>query len=391
MTAGPTHAVVVGAGAFGVASALELRRRAWSVTMLDSGPVPNEAAASTDVSKVVRMDYGSDVFYHELAEAALDGWDRWNADWPRPLYHEDGFLILSREPMRPGGFEHESWRVLRERGHAPERIGGRELERRHPAWSGADYPDGYFNPRGGWAESGAVVMRLVELARTAGVELRSATCERILSAGSRVSGVAVATGERLDADAVVVSAGAWTPGLLPWLSDTMWPTAQPVVHLRVEDPGAFRGDRFPPWAADIAGSGWYGFPALADGTLKVAHHGPGTRTPPDRRGVVADEHVDRVRSFLRSAVPGAADAPVVARRVCMYCDSFDGDFLIDRDPLREGLVVASGDSGHGFKFTPVIGAIVADAVEGRPNRWGHRFRWRSPSGRVCTEEGRFRG
>jgi sarcosine oxidase/L-pipecolate oxidase len=75
----------------------------------------------------------------------------------------------------------------------------------------------------------------------------------------------------------------------------------------------------------------------------------------------------------------------------MYCDSFDGDFLIDRDPLREGLVVASGGSGHGFKFTPVIGAIVADAVEGRPNRWGHRFRWRSPSGRVCTEEGRFRG
>ena len=383
--------MVVGAGAFGSAAALELRGRGWSVVLLDQGPVPHDAAASTDVSKVVRMDYGSDVFYHELGEAALEGWDRWNADWPRPLYHQDGFLILSPAPMRPGGFEHESWRVLRERGHAPERTGGEDLERRFPAWRGSGYPDGYFNPRAGWAESGAVVARLIELGRAAGVELRSGACERILSTGSRVSGVATVGGDRLDADAVVVSAGAWTPQLLPSLSDTLWSTAQPVLHFRVADGRTFRGDGFPPWAADISGSGWYGFPALADGTLKVAHHGPGRRAYPDERGAVSDEHVERARAFLRSAIPAVADAPVVGRRVCMYCDAFDGDFLIDRDPNRQGLVVASGGSGHGFKFTPLIGGLVADVLEGRDNRWGRRFRWRSPSGEVRIEEARFGG
>ena len=97
--------VVVGAGVFGTVAALELRARGYGVTLLDPGPLPHEAAASTDVSKMIRMDYGSDVFYHELAEAALEGWDRWNAEWPRPLYHETGFLILSRGRMVEGGFE----------------------------------------------------------------------------------------------------------------------------------------------------------------------------------------------------------------------------------------------------------------------------------------------
>jgi len=66
----------------------------------------------------------------------------------------------------------------------------------------------------------------------------------------------------------------------------------------------------------------------------------------------------------------------VYTRMCMYCDSFDGDFLIDHDPEREGLIVATGGSGHGFKFAPVIGPIIADVLERRPNKYAHRFRWR---------------
>ena len=76
-----------------------LRRRGWRVTVMDPGPLPHADAASTDVSKVIRMDYGSDLFYLTLGEASLEGWDRWNQDWERALYHEDGFLILSRERM----------------------------------------------------------------------------------------------------------------------------------------------------------------------------------------------------------------------------------------------------------------------------------------------------
>ena len=74
----------------------------------------------------------------------------------------------------------------------------------------------------------------------------------------------------------------------------------------------------------------------------------------------------------------------------MYCDSFDGDLFIAADPDREGLVVASGGSGHGFKFAPALGAIVADVLEERDNRFTRRFTWRS-LGQVVTEEARYKG
>jgi glycine/D-amino acid oxidase-like deaminating enzyme len=124
--------------------------------------------------------------------------------------------------------------------------------------------------------------------------------------------------------------------------------------------------------------------------VKVGHHGPGLRVHPDARGEVADEHVDRARAFLREAIPALAGAPLVERRICLYCDTPDGDFLIDADPDREGLIVAGGGSGHAFKFAPVLGALVADAAEGRSSRWAGRFRWRTACG-DRMEAARFQG
>jgi len=377
----------------GTAGALELRRRGWTVTLLDPHPLPFEGAASTDVSKLIRMDYGSDVLYHELAESALEGWDRWNREWPRPLYHEDGLLVLSKGPMVPGGFEHESRRVLGERGHRTERMTTALLADRHPAWRGDAYQDGYFNPRAGWAESGAVVERLVALCHEAGVAFRTDGMTAgglLLGTGGSVQGVSTSTGREITAERVVVCAGAWTPTLLPWLADKMRAVAQPVLHFGVDDPAQFGGRVFPPWTADIANSGWYGFPALADGRLKLGHHGTGTSAHPDRRGGVGEDHVSKARAFLREALPRLADAPLVDRRVCFYCDTPDGDFLIGEDPERPGLVVAGGGSGHAFKFAPVLGGLVADASEHRVNRWTARFGWRAAA-TTRKEEARYSG
>lgn len=386
--------VVVGAGAFGSAAALELHARGWAVTLVERGRRPHPDASSTDVSKVVRMDYGSDVFYHELADASMDGWERWNAEWPRPLYHDDGFLVLAPTAMEPGGYEHESYTVLRRRGHAPRRMDGEILSRRYPAWEGSRYPDGYLSPRGGWAESEAVVARLLHLCDIAGVDRVDGTFLELSERGSRVTGVRVRPSrggavEALEADRVIIAAGAWTPTLLPSTQDILTTVAQPVLHFGVDDPDTWRPPRFLPFAADIAGSGWYGFPALPDGRLKLGHHGPGRVVRPDDRGEVSADHVRLARRFLAESLPGLADAPVVGSRVCLYCDTRDGDLLIDRAPEREGLVVASGGSGHAFKFTPMLGEIIADAVEGRPSRWLERFGWRMVED-VTGEEARLR-
>jgi glycine/D-amino acid oxidase-like deaminating enzyme len=91
--------------------------------------------------------------------------------------------------------------------------------------------------------------------------------------------------------------------------------------------------------------------------------------------VTRDEE-EAMRAFLRSTIPSLADAPIVYTRICMYCDTPDGHFWIAPDPDRPGLVIATGDCGHGFKFAPVLGEIIADAVEGKSNRWLDKFRWR---------------
>src|SRR5215470_854700 len=160
--------LVAGAGIFGITTALELKARGYHVAVLDPGPLPHPLAASTDISKVVRLEYGPDEEYTALAERAIDGWRRWNRDLA-PLYHEAGVLFLRRSALEPGSFERDSYDVVSSRGHPIELLDPEQVRLRFPAWG--DGWTGTFNPVGGFVESGKVVTRLIDSARQAGVEL----------------------------------------------------------------------------------------------------------------------------------------------------------------------------------------------------------------------------
>lgn len=381
--------IIVGAGVFGAAAALELRKRGHEVVLLDPGPIPHVLASSTDISKVLRMDYGADEFYMELMEAAFRGWEAWNESWGTPLFHQTGMLLLAGGPMNPGGFEYDSLELLRKRGHQPEHLPADQLMERFPAWDTKEYPEGYINPRAGWAESGEVVARLISQGKTLGVDVRGGSAfASTLDDGSRVTGVRTSDGQQLKAEYVIVAAGSWTPSLLPLMEEFMWAVGQPVFHFLVEDVAAYQPPNFVTWGADISNSGWYGFPALDDGTLKVANHGAGKRQPAGAPREIDADTEDKFRAFFRSALPGLAEAPMISNRLCMYCDTWDGDFWIDHDPDRPGLLIATGGSGHGFKFAPMLGPIIADVLEGKPNRFAHRFKWRA-RGELKTEHARY--
>ncbi|NDF01054.1 MAG: FAD-dependent oxidoreductase, partial [Verrucomicrobia bacterium] len=258
-----------------------------------------------------------------------------------------------------------------------ERLDSATLARRFPNWAADRYPDGYLNPRGGWAESGNVIARLAAKARDEGVQIfEQCAFAGFLERGSQVVGVRTKDGHEFRADLTLLATGAWTPTLLPELGGVMWATGQSVLHFRVANPAAWQAPRFPVWAADIGRTGWYGFPALNDGTLKVANHGPGRRVHPDEPRTVSPDEEPRFRAFLRDTFPTAADAPLIGTRLCLYCDTFDGNFWFDHHPQRPGLFVAAGDSGHAFKFAPVLGGIIADAVERDSENVIDRFRWR---------------
>jgi glycine/D-amino acid oxidase-like deaminating enzyme len=373
--------LVVGGGVFGASAALELRRRGFELRLIDPGPLPHPEAASTDISKVVRMDYGSDEFYMQQMELSLGGWREWNQAWEEQLFHETGFLMLTRSAMEPGSYEGDSFALLQARGHRVERLDPDLIEKRFPAWAPGVYVDGYFNPQGGWAESGRVVEALVAECRRAGVNVQvGSQARRLIRGGDRVLGVSTDRAD-LHAGALVLAMGAWTPPLLPELDGHIWPVAQPVFHFRVPQISCYQEPVFPTWTADVSETGWYGFPALDDGTLKIANHGPGTRLPPDPGVDVASEREADFRRFLSESLPGLAAAPLLRTRTCYYADSWDGDFYITPVPGLERLFVAGGGSGHAFKFAPLLGRWIADAVEGQRNPILERFAWREPGQR----------
>jgi glycine/D-amino acid oxidase-like deaminating enzyme len=383
-----SRVAVVGAGVFGATAALALRRRGHDVALFDPGPIPHPLAESTDISKVVRLDYGPDDAYLALMESALEGWRRWNAEGAEALFHETGVAFLTRSPMAPGGFEYESFVRLERRGHRAERLDAVAIRARFPAWRTDAYVDGYFNPEGGFAESARVVERLVRDAVRSGVVLREhQTFERLEERGSRVAGIVTREGGLHESDHVVIAVGSWTAQVLPFLAPHLRSVGQPVFHLRPSDVSLFEASRFPVFGADIARTGYYGFPVTRDGRVKIANHGVGRAMHPEsaERAVTADEEAD-LRAFLRDTFPGLADAPIVHTRVCVYGDTWDGHFWIAPDPDREGLVVAAGGSGHAFKFAPLLGDWIADAVEGRASEPLAKFRWRPETRPAKSQE-----
>ncbi|HRN51081.1 MAG TPA: FAD-dependent oxidoreductase [Anaerolineales bacterium] len=386
-----SHILIVGGGAFGINTALELRSRGHAVTLLEPGPVPHPDAASTDISKVIRMDYGRDEFYMEMMEESLALWRQWNEELGDTVFHETGVLYFTLDGMGPGDFEYESYQLLLKRGHGIERLNSDEIRKRYPAWNADIYPDGYINPQGGWSPSGRVVTVMAARARAAGVSIiEGARFTELIQDGSAVKGARTADGKEYFADTVVVCAGTWTSTLLPWLQNVIWSTAQPVMHFQVPavELASYQPPLFPVWTADVGKTGWYGFPAQPDGTLKLANHGPGWPMDPTLPRIMPAETEAMFRKFLGESLSRLANAPRIFERLCFYSDTFDGDFWIDRDPERPGLVVSAGGSGHAFKFTPLIGKVTADVVEGKPNKYAHRFAWRE-RGEVTAEEARF--
>jgi glycine/D-amino acid oxidase-like deaminating enzyme len=383
--------LVIGAGVFGLTAALELQGRGHQVTVADPGPVPHPLAASNDLSRMVRMDYGGDGLYSSLGDDAIKRWRAWNARWGRELYHEDGFLLMTSVPMVAGTFEQDSYSLLTSRGFPLERLAPGDLARRFPNWNSEHYIDGYFNPTAGWAEAGEIISHLAQDAASAGVSVVTGfPASRLLQDGNRITGAVAADGIELRADWVVVAAGVWTTVLLPELADRMWPVGQPIFYFKPQDPDRYRPPSFPPWGADVPRSGWYGFPANSEGVVKMANHGPGRRVGPDADRVILAEDEHHCRAFLAQSLPSLASLPLHGNKMCLYCDTWDGDFWIGRHPEQQGLVVATGGSGHAFKFAPVLGGLVADALEGIENPYSQRFAWR-PLGEMKLEDMRYTG
>jgi glycine/D-amino acid oxidase-like deaminating enzyme len=276
-------------------------------------------------------------------------------------------------------YEFTSFNHLISRGYKPERLDTDEIVMRFPAFRPGRYIDGFFNERGGYAESGRVISMLKQKAIDLGIEVvEGIEVARLIFNNSKVTHIESTKNVRIPVGNCIVATGAATGSIVPEMDDYLISTGHPVYHMKPGQAVDFNSDVFPVFAADISNSGWYGFPFHAKaGVVKIANHGIGMEIDPVRESrALQPRDIDTFKDFAKASLPQLANAPIVYTRRCLYSDTRDGHFWIDVHPGYHNLTIAAGGSGHAFKMAPMLGKWICAAAEGRTDDVPERFRWR---------------
>ena len=208
---------------------------------------------------------------------------------------------------------------------------------------------------------------LLALARRHGAEIRIGETVRAIEPANDTARI-VTDGATIEAGTAIVTAGPWMSSLLPGATLPLRVTRQVMAWFAPKEPAHFAPGHFPVFLIESAHGIHYGFPPFGAGLKVAKHHHSDETVDPDLydRNVSAEDEA-LIRAAVADHLPGA-NGTLADAKTCLYTVTPDGDFIIDRLPGAASIVVASACSGHGFKFAPVIGEILADLATGRSTR-----------------------
>ena len=352
-------AIVLGAGGMGGAALYHLARRGARVLGLEQFTVPHDRGSSHGLSRIIRLAYWEHPDYVLLVRRAYDLWRDLERTTGQSLLTVTGSIDGGRPDSRPIEGALAACRAHR---LEHERLDAAALTRRFPGYRLPSDHVAVFQPQGGFLHAERCVVAHVEAARTLGATVR--TAERVTGWTADGGSVRVTTAHRVyEAGRLVIAAGAWLPRLLPTVARTITVERQVVMWTHPLRPELFTADRFPVFYIDTPHGAFYGFPDDPSRGFKIGkyHH---------RRQVVDPDTVDRSCSpedeaTLRDGIVHYfpdANGPTAATSICLFTNTPDEHFVIDRLPDHPEVVVAGGFSGHGFKFCSVVGEMVADLV-----------------------------
>ncbi|MFI4932245.1 MAG: N-methyl-L-tryptophan oxidase [Burkholderiales bacterium] len=371
-----THDVaIVGLGAMGSAAALELSRRGADVIGFDRFTPPHTFGSSHGDTRIIREAYFEHPVYVPMVQRAFELWRELERQSDTALLQQTGGLMIGE----PGSTLVEgALRSAREHGLQHAVLSAGDMRARFPALHPQGDMVGIWEPRAGVLSAEACVAAQLGQALHRGATLRfDEPVSRWQAAGHHYLDVFTALG-RYRARQLIISAGAWVNALLPGLR-LPFRIERQVLHWfePIGDAAAFMPQRCPVHLWQFDGEHFfYGFPDRGAGVKLAFHHGGETTTADEERRDVTVDEVTAVRAALRRFVP-AADGRILASTVCLYTNTPDEHFWIDRHPEQNNVLLASPCSGHGFKFAPVVGEILADLVERRRSRFDlGLFRWR---------------
>lgn len=347
---------VVGIGGAGSAALRFLAQAGHETVGFEQFTVGHDRGSSHGDSRIIRYTY-PDPLYTRLMADAYPLWDALEREAGEELFVRCGGLFIG-PPDHPDMAE--TARSLTENGLPYEMLSPDEVRERYPAFRLQPYERGLFQQNSGFLRAGRCVLANVRIARERGAILcENAPVREIRRQRDRVI-VTTETGIKEAFDRVIVTAGAWIGDLFQPLRLPLTVTRQQVVYLAVEEPtSVFEPTQFPVWV-DVD-TWWYGFPLEGRYPgVKLACHQLGEAVHPDRVHREADRsYAEEAARYAHTRFRGVTDR-LLHSLICLYTNTPDEDFIVDRAPGMEGVWLVSGCSGHGFKFTVLLGKIAAD-------------------------------
>lgn len=350
--------IVVGVGVMGAAACRELARRGLRVLGLEQFHFGHDFGSSHGRTRVIRHAYFEDPLYVPMVRESWTAWKQLESRCGESLLVETGCVNI-------GPADHEAIRGVRRsvetHGLPAEVLAAAEIERRWPAFQCHPGDIGVFEDHAGFLRPEACSRALAGEARAVGASLIERCAVPSWDADER--GVRIRTdGGEFHASHLVLTAGAWLPTLTADLKVSLAVERQVQCWFAPREPNLFAVGRMPVFIHFTGGSSYYGIPSSGPEGVKIARHHGGritTAASVDRSILETDE--GDVRGYIRRHLP-QADGPLLEGRVCLYTNTPDSHFILDRHPMYRRVVIAGGFSGHGFKFAPVIGRMLADLV-----------------------------
>ena len=366
-------AIVIGVGGMGSATVYHLAQSGCRVLGLEQFGIPHAFGSSHGSTRIIRLAYSEGPEYVPLLRAAYRYWRELEEVSGESILEVTGGLDIGPE----GSWTIEGSRQsCLEHSLAFEELDGADVNRRFPGYRLPESIRAVYQPDGGYVRSEVAIEAYAAAARAQGAEIVTNAPVHGWERGP--AGVRVRTaGDRYETRKLVITAGPWVGGLLRALRPVCRPERQVVLWTEPLQATAFEPGRFPVFRIEAPSGRYYGFPDDRGEGFKIGkyHHLRQPVSDPDR---LDRECHPEDEAVLREGIEAWFPEANGARRrmaACLFTNSPDGHFILDRHADTDDVFVAAGFSGHGFKFCSVVGRIMAEFCLDLPPSWDiGRFR-----------------
>lgn len=351
--------IVLGLGGMGSAALFQLACRGQRVLGLEQFPLVHDRGSSHGQSRIIRTAYYEHPSYVPLVRRSFDLW--------RELQSQSGQTLLTMSPcLSIGSPAGELVLGVQQSAHEhhlqTETLSHNEIIQRFPAFQLDGALTGILEQEAGILAVEKCVQAHLDQAKQSGAEIRCQT--PVVDWTASDTSVTVRTSnESFTANNLIITAGAWSTKFLADIGVQFSIMRQTMHWFRPANLDSFGVNRFPLFLLDTPGGAFYGLPAIDSHGVKIARHygAPELARPEEVKWELDDADVNPVKSFLSRYIPTAIGPSI--GQVCMYTLTPDRHFVIDRHPRFSNVAIAAGFSGHGFKFAPIVGEILADLVD----------------------------